>query len=84
MAWTYSNWNQQATPSEQLRVLNLHISEVAENNAGHPDVASDGKSVAYGSSTQYLNMLYAERDKLLRRGAGTVRGGKSLGRVKRF
>lgn len=82
MAWTYSDWNQQATVSAQLTRLNLHISEVAEDNAGKPDVASDGKSIAYGSSNQYLSQLYAERDKLIRRNVS--RGGRSLGRVKRW
>lgn len=84
MPYAYANWNQQTTLTDQLTVLNQHITEVTEAVAGQPDVASDSKSVAFGSSNQYLSMLYAERDKLLRRGAGAVRGGRSLARVKRF
>lgn len=65
MAWTYANWPSQSTPALRLTRLNLHIEEVSQKV--QQELGADGKSRGSSSVQNYLDTLFAERDKLEKR-----------------
>lgn len=81
MAYTYHNWDEQATAPLRLARLRLHISEVAQQMG--PDVNGADMSVSRGEIRQYLADLRAERDKLQADPANRTGGGVSLATFER-
>lgn len=65
MAWTYSDYESQATPALKLARLELHIAEVSAG-AGGAAVAGDGRSRDPRAITEYLQFLKERRTELRR------------------
>lgn len=82
MAWTYNNYEEQASDSARLSVLRQHITEVSQ--AIQADVSSDGHSRSAGTLQDYLSTLHERRKELERlTGSGNRGSGRTLANFRR-
>lgn len=80
MAWTYSDWRQQATDADKLTRLRLHLQEVTD--AITAEVAGGGMSKSTNSYRSLLDYLQGEERILeARAGGGPMASGINYVRV---
>lgn len=77
MAFTYSDWDQQATAAARLARLRLYIQELSDRLTA--EIAADGKSKATAVFERRIAALESKRDELEQR-AG--RSGSRVSRVR--